>query len=413
MADMQRDRTRTIRLRGREIRRSRAALAAAAVIGLAVAIALLIVLPTGGPAQPSRQGGSRAAAAPPALTRTSFAGYPGQVPLSGAPRLAVNAIAAVNGERLAVGAADGYPAIWRQDAGGSWTLVSSPPAVSHPSAMMTVAHGTAGWLAIGVPGPVSLTSADGVTWRPGGPGHAELGGALTISAAAGPRGYVVLGKALAGSGSGCVADVWHSPDLRTWTRAHDVNGTNGSSQTLAVAATPDGFVSVGSHNGRPAVWVTSDGVTWRTIDLPGPPDAQLNAIAVNGDRVVAVGGTDGQGQGTPAFAVYSPDGGAHWQRAALGQPGPGTVITALAATPQGFIAAGQYGMPGQKQVVVWKLPASGSTWTAVPVSGITGPGTGRPPAITALGASGDAVTGIGPVAPAVSVRAAVFTLPAR
>jgi len=50
-------------------------------------------------------------------------------------------------------------------------------------------------------------------------------------------------------------------------QAHDVNGTDGSSQTLAVAALADGFVSVGSHNGKPAAWVTSDGTTWRTIFL--------------------------------------------------------------------------------------------------------------------------------------------------
>jgi hypothetical protein len=377
------------------------ALVAAVVLAAAVAACT---------SQPSPAASSRVAA-PPTTTRTTFAGYPGQTPMPGAPRLQINAIAVVNGERVAVGAASGYPAIWRQNASGSWTLVSSLPAVARPSALMTVAHGAAGWLAIGVPGPVALTSADGVTWRPGGPDSSELGGALTISAAAGPHGYVVLGKELATHGSGCVADVWHSTDLRTWTRAHDVNGTNGSSQTLAVAATPGGFVSVGSHNGRPAVWVTSDGVTWRTITLPGPANAQLNAIAVNGGHIVAVGGTDGQAD-TPAFAVYSADGGVSWQQVPLGLPGPNTVITALAATPRGFIAAGQYGTPGRQRVVVWEMPASRATWTQARVSGITDPGTGRPPAVTALGASAAAVTGIGPVAPAASVEAAVFTLPA-
>jgi hypothetical protein len=47
------------------------------------------------------------------------------------------------------------------------------------------------------------------------------------------------------------------------------------------------------------------------------------------------------------------------------------------------------------------------------VSGITGPGTGKTPEITALGVSQGAVTGIGPVSPALSLRAAVFTLSAR
>jgi len=346
---------------------------------------------------------------------TSFAGYAGQPALPGAPRLEVNAIASAQGQRLAAGSADGYPAIWRQDTGGTWTLVTSPgdlPTRPGPATLTGVTYGPAGWLAVGVPGPVILTSANGTTWRPAAGNIAEnLGKISTVSAAAGPHGYVILGK-LAIQGGGCAADVWWSADLTSWTRAHDVNGTEGSSQTLAVAALADGFVSAGSHNGRPAAWVTSDGTTWRTIDLPGPADAQLNQIAVIGTRVVATGGSDGQGDGTAAFAVSSPDGGATWQQADLALPAPGTVVTALAAGQRGWIAAGQYGTPGQPRVVVWKLASGKNTWAQARVSGITGSGTGTTPEITALAVSRDGVTGIGPVAPATSRQAAVFTLPA-
>jgi hypothetical protein len=201
--------------------------------------------------------------------------------------------------------------------------------------------------------------------------------------------------------------------MTSWKQAHDVNGTDGSSQTLAVTALADGFVSAGSHNGKPAAWVTSDGTTWRTINLSGPANAQLNQIAVIGKRVVATGGSDGQGTGSAAFAVSSPDGGATWQQADLRLPAPGTVVTALASGKHGWIAAGQYGTPGRPRVVVWKLASGASTWTQAHVSGITGPGTGKTPEITALGLSQGAVTGIGPVAPALSRQAAVFTLPAR
>ena len=61
-----------------------------------------------------------------------------------------------------------------------------------------------------------------------------------------------MGKLVAAGGE-CVADVWWSPDLKSWTRAHDVNEVTGSSQVLAVAAGASGFVSAGSHNGQPAV----------------------------------------------------------------------------------------------------------------------------------------------------------------
>src|SRR6266487_1374499 len=99
------------------------------------------------------------------------------------------------GERLAVGSADGYPAIWSQAPNGSWSLVTSPgdlPAQSVPVTLTTGTHGPAGWLAVGVPGPVVLASANGTTWRPA-PGNivADLGKITAVSAAAGPRGYVI------------------------------------------------------------------------------------------------------------------------------------------------------------------------------------------------------------------------------
>ena len=413
MVDMQRERTRTGRtgIAGRYV-----ALAALAVIVLAAAgITIPLTVLSGRTSHPARPS-STAKASPPALAMTSFAGYVGQAAMPAAPKLEVNAIASAGGQRLAAGSADGYPAIWRQDPGGAWTLVTSLddlPARLTPATLTSVTHGPAGWLAVGVPGPVVLTSANGTTWRPAAGNIAANLGKISsvVSAAAGPRGYVILGKLV--KGGGCVADVWWSPNLTSWTRAHDVNGTTGSSQTLAVAALADGFVSVGSHNGRPAAWVTSDGTTWRTIFLSGPANAQLNQIAVIGTRVVATGGSDGQGDGSAAFAVSSPDGGATWQQADLQLPAPGTVVTALAAGKQGWVAAGQYGTPGRPRVVVWRLALGKSTWARAQVGGITGPGTGRTPEITALAVSEDAVTGIGPVAPALSQQAAVFTLPVR
>ena len=385
-----------------------------AVIVLAVAGITIPLMANSGTAGQPAQPASSAKASPPALAMTSFAGYAGRPALPGAPKLAVKAIASAGGERLAAGSADGYPAIWRQAPSGSWSLVTSPgdlPAQSVPVTLTTLTHGPAGWLAVGVPGPVVLASANGTTWRPAaGNIAADLGKITAVSAAAGPRGYVILGR-LAVQGGGCVADVWWSADLTSWKRAHDVNGTNGSSQTLAVAALADGFVSVGSHNGKPAAWVTSDGTTWRTIFLSGPANAQLNQIAVTGARVVATGGSDGQGDGSAAFAVSSPDGGATWQQTDLQLPAPGTVVTALAAGQRGWIAAGQYGPPGRPRLIVWKLASGRNTWAQAQVGGITDRGTGKTPAITALGVSKDAVTGIGPVAPELSRQAAVFTLP--
>jgi hypothetical protein len=414
MVGMRHDRVGAVRLGSRETEGHRAAMAGMPILVLAIVIIFAVAL-TGCSSQPSRPSGNKAAATPPALAVTTFAGYPGQLPLAHAPRLTVNALTAAGGVRLAVGSADGYPAVWRRSGGGSWILVtsmSSLPSRSRPATLTSVVHGPAGWLAVGTPGPVVLTSVDGSTWRLAtGPIAANLAGVSVISAAAGPRGYVVLGK-LAVPGGGCVADVWWSPDMRTWVRARDVNEVTGSSQTLAVAAEPDGFVSVGSHQGKPAVWVTSNGRVWRTIVLPlpaGAPGAQLNQIAVSGSRVVATGGPAIAGAATRAFAELSTDGGATWREIPLGLPGPDTTVTALTASTRGFAAAGQYGGTGRQKVVVWTLGA-GNRWAQPHVGGITGTGTGRTHEITALQATESAVTGIGPIAPALSRQAVVFTL---
>jgi hypothetical protein len=107
--------------------------------------------------------------------------------------------------------------------------------------------------------------------------------------------------------------VWWSPDLTTWTRAHDVNDTSGSSQVLAVAAGPHGFISAGSHNGQPAVWTTADGSSWTTITLPLPAGTSgvLQHIAISGNRVVAVGTQTAAGT-TTRLTEVSADGGRTW-----------------------------------------------------------------------------------------------------
>src|SRR5712691_10709307 len=69
---------------------------------------------------------------------------------------------------------------------------------------------------------------------------------------AGPAGYSVVGRP-AGPDSASVEDVWWSGSLTSWIRAQDMNVTTGSTQVLAIAADPHGFVSVGSHDHQPAV----------------------------------------------------------------------------------------------------------------------------------------------------------------
>jgi hypothetical protein len=340
----------------------------------------------------------------------SLAGIPGAT----VPELAVNALAAAGGEQIAVGSANGYPAVWRQaSAGSSWTLASTLSLVSADpglSALTSVTHGPAGWLAVGVPGPVVLTSADGISWqRAGGTIAADLAGSSAVAAAAGPAGYVIAAKPGAPGGGGAT-DVWWSPGLTSWTRGTDMNDSSGPSQVLAVAASTHGFMAVGSQGGHPAVWATTDDRTWTTIVLglpAGASAAALQQVAINGDRVAALGRETTAG-GTVAFAELSADDGASWQRAPFGPAGTSAVITALTIGSGGLTAATRSGPPGRQDAAIW-TSASGTHWTPVQVAGLSSAGAS---AITALVQSGSAVTGIGSIATQQAQQPVTLTLPA-
>ena len=344
----------------------------------------------------------------------SLAGSPGGI----VPEVAVNSTAVADGQQIAVGSADGYPAVWRRASGGSWTLVSSLSLAQSQgganaglSALTSVTHGAAGWLAVGAPGPFVWTSANGTTWQTAAGGITQgLAGVGAVAAASGPAGYAIVGKLVAPGGA-CVADVWWSPNLTSWTRAHDVNDATGSSQVLAVAASAHGFVSAGSHDGKPAVWTTTDGRYWETIILPVPDGASvatLEQVAITGNRVVALGQVTTTAGPVP-FAELSADGGAHWQQVPFSSPGPDTAFTALTADSAGFTAAGLFGEPGQQTVAVW-TSATGASWTPTQASDFSGAGAFQ---ISALAPSGSAVAGIGSIATQQSQQIVTLTMPAR
>ena len=341
------------------------------------------------------------------------------------PEVAVHSTAVAGDVQIAVGSANGYPAVWRRTSGGAWTLVSSlaltqPLGGGSPGlrALTSVTHGPTGWLAVGTPGPIVLTSADGTAWGvAGGNITQDLTGVSAVAATSGPAGYIIVGKLVA-PGGGCVADVWWSPNLTSWTRAHDVNDTTGSSQVLAVAAGAHGFVSVGSHDGKPAVWTTANGTSWETIVLPvpgGAATAVLQLVAINGNRVVALGqampvaGTGaGAGVGAVPFAELSVHGGASWQQVPFSSPGTDTTFTALtAAGSAGFTAAGMFGQPGQQDVALW-TSATGVSWKPSESSSLNGSGGWQ---IDALAPAGTAVTGIGTIVTEKGQQTVTFTLP--
>jgi hypothetical protein len=350
------------------------------------------------------------------LIRAGTTGNPEPVSLSSIqggliPEEAVNSVAVAGNEQVAVGSADGYPAVWRRVSDGPWTLVSSLGQVSAGTdlaGLSAVTHGPNGWLAVG-PGPLVLTSADGTKWQPADAITHDLAGVSAVQAASGPHGYVITGT-VAETGGAFSRDVWWSQDLVTWTKARDVNETGGSNRVLAVAAGPAGFVSAGSHENLPVVWISSGGRTWTPVSTPLPAGATagvIQQVAVNGSHAVALG-QQTTAHGVQPLAERSADGGRTWQPVPFTAPGPGVSFTALTASGGGFTAAAQFGSSGGTTAAAVWTSANGTSWTRSPVSGLTGDGSH---AITALAASGTAVTGIDSVQAQASQQFVVRSLP--
>lgn len=350
------------------------------------------------------------------LVEANTAGHVRSFPLTTVPAVTVTSTAIAGGEQIAVGSADGYPAIWRKTSSGSWALITSLSLVSGTTGLAqlsSVTHGSAGWLAVGFPGPVILTSPDGSTWKPAsGSMVRDLAGVVSISAAAGPAGYVIAGSKLK-SGGGCAADVYWSSNLTSWTEADDVNPVTGSNVVLAVAAGPDGFVSVGSRDGLPVVWTTTDGRAWTTRELPVAADVfkgNVDEVAINGKRVVAMGTETTKAGITTPLAELSTAGGTGWQLVPFGSLTPGTTITAVTETSGGFTAASQLGgSAGAQDAALW-TSVTGASWTQSSVDGLTGGGSH---AITAVARSGSVVTGIDSVETNTGQKFVTVRLPGR
>ena len=346
------------------------------------------------------------------------------------PSLGVSGIAVAGGTTVAVGSADGYPAIWSAGRSGGWRRVGSAAlARPGPGALAGVVHGSRGWLAVGgvaagaLSRPAVVVSATAGSWQAADGEAAFAGPGIAVSAAAAGRsGYVIVGRQVvpgrtftksAGTGGHnhvttqvippqTIAAAWWSAGLTGWARgtgvtAGDLSGT-GSPQMLAVAAAGTRFVAVGSDSHSPAVWTSPDGRRWQLTRLRPPAGAStalLQQVAARRNVIVATG-TATTGAGTEPFAAYSTDGGTIWQETPLTAPGGFPAVTALTAAGRGFEAVGTVGQPGNLRVVVWSS-RDGISWkTHEPVgTGLSGRGS---QALTALAASGSRLTGAGYVA---------------
>jgi hypothetical protein len=133
----------------------------------------------------------------------------------------------------------------------------------------------------------------------------------------------------------------------------------------------------------------------------------IQQVAVNGNHAVALG-QQTTAHGVQPLAERSDDGGRSWQPVAFTAPGPGVSFTALTGGSGGFTAAARFSSAGGALAAAVWTSADGANWTRSPVSGLTGGGSH---AITALAASGTAVTAIDSVQTQASQQFVVRRLP--
>jgi hypothetical protein len=339
-------------------------------------------------AERSSTGTARTGQATSTAASMILAGYPG-----GRGGVTVAAMWSASDIIVAVGMADGHPAIWRRALNGGWPLVSAADLGTMSGHLTSVAHGPSGWIAVGsvtasgVAQPMVYTSADGVTWRTV-PSLTAMtrSDAQFLGVAAGPGGYLVVGRE--GTGKQKFAQLWWSGDLANWT----AGGSSGYHNSLAIAAVADGdgFVAAGSQADCHTIWTSPDGMHWTTHDVTRPAGARTAtlryAAAGRGGRVVAAGFATNDAGGIPIVVTTDP-GGAHITQVVLPTGGVPGAVTGVTATGSGFVAAGMIGPAKAQRAVTW-TSADGLTWSAAtPLSPATGT------TITALTTSGGNVTG--------------------
>jgi hypothetical protein len=263
--------------------------------------------------------------------------------LAGSADASVSSLVRAGHQLIAAGRVDGAPAAWRAGPGRSWRGSAMSLHGSWDgggAALASAAAGPAGWIAVGRTGaasggqPVVLTSPDGTTWHPALSAQPLLAPGVTISkVAGGPAGYVVVGSEQAGGAQSPAA--WYSANLMGWARAGvawpAAAAVPGPQRMLAVTAAGTGFVAAGYAGKSPAVWTSPDGRDWHLTGLPlpaGATTAALTSVTVHGARVVATGTARGApparvapAPGAPAaFAASSANGGRTWRESLLPRP---------------------------------------------------------------------------------------------
>lgn len=270
----------------------------------------------GGPAETSAadapvRSTSTTAPPPPVLERVAL--DPSVFGGDGDQRLAAVATGAapgIGGRLVAVGSAEGRPAVWWSDDGRAWERAPLDPGqFGEGTALADVVADPVGggWVAVGADGEVAAAwaSADGESWQRA---SVDPGPPLTTVGAT-RAGLIAFGV-------GPESAAWQSFSGMRWVRAIDdpeVFARPGAERVVAVVdAGPEIQAVVDREGSGPEVWRSDDGLFWSlsprvgTDLLPAGGAPRAGAAAALGSALV-VAGSDAKDDGVDAALWISTD----------------------------------------------------------------------------------------------------------
>lgn len=226
------------------------------------------------------------------------------------------------------------------------------------------------------------------------PGHFE-GQGYMAGVARTARGWVAVGY----EWPGWHALSWHSPDGLDWTLT-DLGEGDGTFMN-AVAVRPDSptepglIVAVGRDDDDAAAWSSTDGLAWRRVASPAfsdPEPLRMTAVVATPGGFVA-GGSAGPDIGRQDARLWvSPD-GASWS--AITPPGAADArVTGIAVRGRLIVAVGMRGTEREPAGSIAWTSRDGRTWSRAPddpslATGLMAGVTPGGPGLVAVGADAD------------------------
>jgi photosystem II stability/assembly factor-like uncharacterized protein len=255
----------------------------------------------------------------------------------------------------------------------AFSLPPQPSSYGHPlhfpgqAIMADVEGGQNGLVAVGYVGKpgtwtaIAWFSADGRDWQVAQIDSADPSFARSVAANA-------AGEVVAVGWRGSSPAVWLSGDGETWTSADVPHHGDAPERVITVTATDGGWIAGGSAGPelgmrRPRMWTSTDGRAWQTVpDLTDAADGEIVEILPLEDGYLALGQL-GTVQHPNGSVAWQSEDGQDWTR--IDDPALGTALVAAGAIGQDgrLIAVGT--SLDAREAVVW-VSADGRSWERLP-----------------------------------------------